>query len=530
MEGVRRRTAGGTLAARWGFPRSRRRRPSATIDRAVSAIAAAVAMGAALMGTAISLGGSVEPGVVADDPGGEVREVMPGGFAWNDGIRPGQRVVSLGASDDPGGWSLEVEDQGVRVRTSAAGAEQALRASWPIALLAVAMAAAAILSIGRPSRAAALSVLGIGLAAIPVRIHADPLVGVAVPLIAAAAPTLWLLRWGPAPVRIRVGMAAVMILVLLVWTAARSGGWPTYGLIDDVRVLVLALATGIVLARAAGFFRRASFLMKPQARAIDAAWLVALLVLCGLVLMLGDIPPVFVAIGLVFAVGIYPALRRLALRGLDRLLLADLRDRASIEASEEERARLARDLHDAPLQELAGVIQRLELVPAARGEGDALRGVAQQLRAVATDLRPPVLDDLGLAAAIKFLGDHAHAAGTAVPVQLAIENDAGIRMAQRPPPEVELALFRIVQEALSNAIRHSGARTVRVQGRVATDHVSLAVVDDGGGIPPGARLAAVQDGRLGLDSMHRRADAVGADIRVRSNAGAGTMVEVEWSR
>lgn len=487
-------------------------------------------MGAALTGAAISLGGTIDPGVVVDDPGGRVRAVQPGGFAWNDGIRPGQRVISLTAADDPGGWSLEVEDRGVRLRTSTAGAELALQTSWPVALFAVAVAAAAILSVGRPSRAAALATLSIGSAAVPVRIHADPLVGAAVAVIAAALPNLWLVRWGAPLGRTRVVAPVAVAILMLIWIAARNGGWPAYGAIDDIRVLVVALTTGIVLALAAGFLRGTSSLVRPQLRAIDAVWLAALIATGALLLLAGDIPPIFVALGLALAIGIYPALRRFAIRSLDRLLLADLRDRASIEASEEERARLARDLHDAPLQELAGVIQRLELVPEARQEGDALRGVAEQLRAVATDLRPPVLDDLGLVAAIKFLGDHADAIGTALPVQIDIENAAGIRVAHRPPPEVELALFRIVQEALTNAIRHSGGTRVRIHGRVATDQVSLTVTDDGMGMPAGARHAAVQDGRLGLDSMHRRAEAVGAEIRVRSTSEDGTAIEVNWSR
>jgi signal transduction histidine kinase len=166
----------------------------------------------------------------------------------------------------------------------------------------------------------------------------------------------------------------------------------------------------------------------------------------------------------------------------------------------------------------------------AKGEGNRLRAVAQQLRAVATELRPPVLDDLGLAAAVKFLGGQPAVSEGATQVQVAVEGQTGLRAKERPPSDVELAAFRIIQEALSNSLRHSGAAMVRVSGTVTRDQILLAVHDDGSGMPAEARIMALQRGRLGLDSMHRRAEAVGGRLSVGSSPAGGTIIEFEWHR
>jgi signal transduction histidine kinase len=524
---MRRQAAGGTPAFGKGSPESRRHIASATIDRAAAVFAAAVALGAALLAVSLSFGGTVDPGAVVDDPGGDVREVTPGGFAWNSGIRPGQRVIALTAADDPAGWSLTATDGEHEIVATAAAADAALRASWPLAMLAVAAAVLAIASVRRPARGVALAALSLLAASVPARLHGDATLALAIPLAAGLTPGVWLTRWGHSLGRWRVAAVAGVGTVLLIWLAARVTATDSFDIIDIVQPVVVIAAVGITLAAETGLIGAG---VKPRVRAIDLAWLGAVVALASLLLVLGDVDPLYIAFGLVVLMGIYAPIRRVAIRALDRLLLSDMRDRTSIQATEDERARLARDLHDAPLQELAGVIQRLELVPEAQGEGNRLRAVAEQLRAVATDLRPPVLDDLGLPAAVKFLGNHPPVSGGVTEIQVAIDGQTGLRPDERPPNEVELATFRIIQEALSNSLRHSGATSVRISGTIARDQILIAVRDDGAGMPPEARVIALQRGRLGLDSMHRRAEAVGGRLSVGSILGGGTLIEFEWQR
>lgn len=327
---------------------------------------------------------------------------------------------------------------------------------------------------------------------------------------------------------VAVAGIGVLSVTTLGWLWARNSRAETFSGIDALQLVAVIAAVGYVLANEAGIIG-APRMLTPRVRAVDIALVGSLLALAVLLLVIGDVEPVYVGVGLAVLIGIDAPLRRTVGRALDGLLLADMRDRTSIRATEEERARLARDLHDAPLQELAGVIQRLELVPEARGEGDRLRAVASQLRAVATDLHPPVLDDLGLVAALKFLGDHPPVGGSSA-IEVSVEGQPGLRAEQRPPPDVELAAFRIIQEGLANALRHSGAQVVRVRGRVGRDHIFVVVEDDGWGMSSGTRLEALQRGRMGLDSMHTRAEAAGAVLRIQSVPGAGTTVEFEWRR
>jgi hypothetical protein len=355
--------AGGTLAVGKGSPESRRQVASATIDRAAAVLAAAAAMGSALLAVTLSFSGTVDPGAVVDNPGGDVREVTPGGFAWNSGIRPGQRVVALTAADDPAGWSLTATDGHREVVATATAADAALRASWPLALLAVAAALIAILSTRRPGRGVTLAALSLLAASVPARLHGDLTISLLIPLAAGAAPAVWLARWGHALGRWRLAAAASIGTTLMVWIAARAAGWEVFRVIDIVQRAVAIAAVGITLAVEAGLMTRD---VRPRLRALDLAWLGAVGALAGLLLVLGDVDPLYIALGLIVLMGVYAPIRRAAIRALDRLLLSDLRDRTSIQATEEERARLARDLHDAPLQELAGVIQRLELVPEAK--------------------------------------------------------------------------------------------------------------------------------------------------------------------
>jgi signal transduction histidine kinase len=177
------------------------------------------------------------------------------------------------------------------------------------------------------------------------------------------------------------------------------------------------------------------------------------------------------------------------------------------------------------LQALAGVIIKLEDRPNTEGERDTLRTVAGQLRNIATALHPPVLDDLGLVPAVESM----FADAGPIPVELAIENGSGFLTSERPPFAVELATYRIIQEAATNAIRHSGCQRIVVRGQVSPASVSIDVVDDGRGLVERELAAALRGGHLGLASMRRRAEAIDADLFHSGLPGGGTTVSLRWS-
>ena len=188
---------------------------------------------------------------------------------------------------------------------------------------------------------------------------------------------------------------------------------------------------------------------------------------------------------------------------------------------------MARELHDAPLQELAGVIRRLELVPEASAERDHLRQVASQLRAVATDLRPPVLDDLGLGAGLDFLAEQA--TSEALPVEAEVVDRTGIDRGSRLPADVELAAYRIAQEAVANAVQHARATRIVISGELAPGRAHIAIADDGAGFGADAEHGAARRARFGLATMRRRAESVDADLRIESGRN-GTTIRLSWQQ
>jgi PAS domain S-box-containing protein len=195
-------------------------------------------------------------------------------------------------------------------------------------------------------------------------------------------------------------------------------------------------------------------------------------------------------------------------------------------AQEAERLRVSRDLHDALGQLQAGLglalaaARRVPGLPPAADErlaevdrlADAL---ARETHALAVRLRPTALDDLGLEPALRQL-----VADWAGRTAVAVEFDAAGLVDTRLPAEVETAVYRLVQEALSNVAKHSRAARVSVSAAAAGGRVSVAVEDDGVGFDPAAGGA----GRLGLVGMRERAELAGGDLVVESEPGAGTTV------
>jgi signal transduction histidine kinase len=193
---------------------------------------------------------------------------------------------------------------------------------------------------------------------------------------------------------------------------------------------------------------------------------------------------------------------------------------------EEERRRLRRDLHDglgaqlAGLNVQAGTLRRLiphdpaaadELVVELREE---LRGAIADIRRLVYDLRPPALDDLGLAEALRRLAERYGSNGEQLHVLVETSEDL-----PNLPAAVEVAVYRITQEALTNVARHARARRCVVR-LVVNEDVALEIVDDGVGI------LAERGAGVGLSSMRERASELGSSCVVESTPEGGTRVLV----
>jgi len=181
--------------------------------------------------------------------------------------------------------------------------------------------------------------------------------------------------------------------------------------------------------------------------------------------------------------------------------------RAAMRAEDEERRRIARELHDDPCQRLARLTSALQDQPGqAREALDILEGLRRSMAA----LHPAVLDDLGFGAALRSLS-----AGEATPA-------VHVEVQARPPldPDTAHAAFRVAQEALTNARRHAAAANVWIRWDATDEGPQLQIEDDGRGVPPGPP----DDGRYGLRGMRARARAIGGHLQLESRPGRGTVV------
>ena len=211
---------------------------------------------------------------------------------------------------------------------------------------------------------------------------------------------------------------------------------------------------------------------------------------------------------------------RFTVRPLARLASrAQLQRDLVVAATEAERARVAADIHDDALQELTLLVRRLDAAGDAEG-ADIARTVSDRLRAICGDLRLPILDDLGVGPALDWL-------------VLRIERLAGgeVRLERadgtRPPADVELAFFRVAQEALSNAVKH-GRPPITVRYRSSQGLASLTIDDEGTGIASDAGDRAEREGHFGLLNMQQRAEGIGAILDIRRWPKGGTHVGLEW--
>jgi signal transduction histidine kinase len=199
-----------------------------------------------------------------------------------------------------------------------------------------------------------------------------------------------------------------------------------------------------------------------------------------------------------------------------------------VAAAEDERARWARELHDETLQSLAQLRFSLS---AARRRGDVQvleravseaieqldEGVAN-LRALVTDLRPAALDDFGLGAAIEALADRASRHGLEVGRSIDLAYEHGLETT-RHAPDLETGMYRIVQEALTNAVKHGHAKRAAITIRESRGTVVLTVRDDGDGFDPSTRSPG-----FGLQGIRERAELLNGTVQIDSSAGDGTTV------
>jgi signal transduction histidine kinase len=197
-------------------------------------------------------------------------------------------------------------------------------------------------------------------------------------------------------------------------------------------------------------------------------------------------------------------------------------------ATEDERRRWARELHDETLQGLGAL--RLALSAARRAPDpevwrsaldDAVAELDTEIanvRGIISDVRPAALDELGLGAAIEALADRIRSRGIDVELNVDLDWEAG-RADTRPDDELETAMYRIIQEAMTNGLKHSGAEMLSVEISEAEGRVSVRVRDDGQGFDP----SEAPDG-FGLVGMRERVELLGGSLVIEAAPGAGTAI------
>lgn len=205
--------------------------------------------------------------------------------------------------------------------------------------------------------------------------------------------------------------------------------------------------------------------------------------------------------------------------------MAEARLRESIDVTERERARWARELHDETLQGLGALRVRLSaslrLGHAEMGSAveEAIAQIEDEianLRSLITELRPAVLDELGLAAAIEGLAE-SHAAATGTEIHLDLELPGRDRGSQRPDREVESGVYRLVQEALSNVAKHADAESVWIEVSQDAEAISIEVRDNGAGFDMDERTRG-----FGLVGMRERVALAGGSLTIVSTPEVGT--------
>ena len=202
-----------------------------------------------------------------------------------------------------------------------------------------------------------------------------------------------------------------------------------------------------------------------------------------------------------------------------------------IEAQENERKRISREIHDGPAQSLANILVRSEIVDLAFRDGDtkqallemksireSIRQALREVRRIIYDLRPMALDDLGLFPTIKkhisSVSEYSN-----IDIELALHGEE-----RRLPPNYEVAVFRILQEGLQNAIKHANASLIKVRLELLQNRVSLIIEDNGIGFNP-EEINNKKDS-YGLIGMKERVDLLEGEMTIKSEPNSGTKIIV----
>ena len=201
--------------------------------------------------------------------------------------------------------------------------------------------------------------------------------------------------------------------------------------------------------------------------------------------------------------------------------------RRLVGAQEEERRRLAGDIHDDSIQALTALVLRLGLLYGTIDDSEqrdflvnaerTARNAISRLRHLIFDLRPPALERDGLAGALQLLLDDL---GETSGITCTLED----RLIREPPDEMRSIIYRIAQEALTNVRKHADARAVDVSLENADGRVLVRVADDGRGLQPGT-VARQEPGHIGLSTMRERAETAGGSWRIATKPGQGTTIE-----
>ena len=216
--------------------------------------------------------------------------------------------------------------------------------------------------------------------------------------------------------------------------------------------------------------------------------------------------------------------------------MAELKQRMQ-DSVELERLRLAQDLHDGPMQDLYGVVFRLDELQRApdaqeaatlRALGEQVQHTIGELRDMARELRPPSISALGLEKSIRSYAQDFREKHPTITLELSLAQDQ-----QLLPEEVRLTLFRVLQQALANVLRHSEADTVRILFSLDAEEARLSVADNGKGfhVPPNW-IGFVRGGHYGLAGAAERLNALGGRLQVESEPGRQTVItaSVPWMR
>ena len=202
-----------------------------------------------------------------------------------------------------------------------------------------------------------------------------------------------------------------------------------------------------------------------------------------------------------------------------------------IEAQEEERKRLSREIHDGPAQLLAHVMMRsniIEKIYRERGFEEAhielknlkklVRNALYEVRHIIYDLRPMALDDLGLVPTLRKYLQTVEDYNKTSKIHFTYIGDE-----RRLNPKMEVALFRLVQESVQNALKHAKAKNISVKMEMGKNTVSLMVKDDGTGFDPEEK----KEGSFGIRGMKERVELLNGELKIQSKIGEGTMVFIK---